>query len=51
MNFQASVEGTKAMGCIMGDMIGRVAYCLSMPKGIVDLQEADLFDESLDSDD
>lgn len=54
MEFQASVEGTAVMGAKMGAMIGRVAHCLSMPRGKLaklDLKEADLFDESIDSDD
>lgn len=51
MNFAATVEGTAIMGSTVSAMIGRVSRCFSMPKGIVDLQEADLFDESLDSED
>lgn len=51
MNFAATVEGTAIMGGAVGAMIGRVSRCFSMPKGIVELQEADLFDESLDSED
>lgn len=47
MNFHASTDGTTAMGIKMGAMIGRVAHCFSMPREMVDLQEADLFDNSL----
>lgn len=49
MEFQASVEGTAVMGAKMGAMFGRVAKCFSMPKGKLYMQEADLFDESIDS--
>lgn len=50
MDFSATVEGTAAMGTKMGRMIGRVANCFSSLNDSSCLRDADLFDESLDSD-
>lgn len=51
MNFAATSHGTAIMGAMVGAMVGRVSNCFN---SIVDkncLQDADLFDESLDSKD
>lgn len=51
MNFAASPSGTTLMGATVGAMIGRVSRCFSSFEDMSCLQDADLFDESLDSED
>lgn len=51
LNFAATPSGATIMGGIVGAMIGRVSRCFSSTEDMSCLQDADLFDESLDSKD